>query len=428
VNLTIKSLTAPTKALPKRNQAQPNATKAQPNAMAAQSTRDTTTVLRDHTDWTTWISQLQSRCIVYNIWDKIDPESTAALLPKPAIPEPPRPAEYTPAANVLNATRVSELSTAGIKAYKEDLEHYKLLDGYYKNNLSEYQAEAKGVQHIVTFIQSTVTPHLQRTCCQPSLSLREWITNLSNTTGADTKLESKQARARYHAALRPLTRVPAWDTWLAEYDQAATEAETYLIVDVSHITAVVEDFLQAVQKAAPVWVVIFHTKEGQVTRKEMMKQFREHMMTTHPLRFKHKAAFVIDEASYLADGGATTQGNERDASIAETAPSRRAKPRNQPGNNPRKRAQEDRPSQGGAKCPACEQRHSINDCWYINTEQAPEWWKANKHVESLVEIKKKHDATLIGALRGQSRARSQSLHIKKSQTPTPTIQELEEEQ
>jgi hypothetical protein len=109
-----------------------------PNAMAAQSTRDTTTVLRDYTDWTTWISQLQSRCIVYKIWDKIDPELTAALLPKPAIPEPPLLSEYTLAANMLSATQVSELSTAGMKAYKEDLEHYKMLKGFYKNNLSEY--------------------------------------------------------------------------------------------------------------------------------------------------------------------------------------------------------------------------------------------------------------------------------------------------
>jgi hypothetical protein len=52
--------------------------------------------------------------------------------------EPPRLAEYTLAANVLNATRVSKLSIARIKAYKEDLKHYKLLDRYYKNNLSEY--------------------------------------------------------------------------------------------------------------------------------------------------------------------------------------------------------------------------------------------------------------------------------------------------
>jgi hypothetical protein len=59
--------------------------------------------------------------------------------------EPPRLAEYTLVANVLNATRVSKLSIARIKAYKEDLEHYKLLDGYYKNNLSEYQVETKSI-------------------------------------------------------------------------------------------------------------------------------------------------------------------------------------------------------------------------------------------------------------------------------------------
>jgi hypothetical protein len=197
LNLTIKSLTVPTKRdqtrpnATKRDQTRPNATKR--NQMATQSTRDTTTVLRDHTDWTTWISQLQSRCLVYEIWHKIDPESTAALLPKSAIPEPPLPSEYTPAANVLNATRVSELSTAGMKAYKEDLEHYKILEGHYKNILSNYQAETTGVQHIVTFIQSTVTAHLQRTCCLPSLSLRQWITNLKNTTGVDSEHEREEA-------------------------------------------------------------------------------------------------------------------------------------------------------------------------------------------------------------------------------------------
>jgi hypothetical protein len=123
--------------------------------------------------------------------------------------------------------------------------------------------------------------------------------------------------------------------------------------------------------------------------------------------------------------GATTQGYEKDASIAENAPSRQlGKPRHQPSKNPRKWASEDGPAQAKAKCPACDQRHSIKDCWYINNEQAPEWWKANKHVELLIEMKKKHDATLIGAWRGQSQACSQSLHIKKSQTPnTPEIED-----
>ena len=60
------------------------------------------------------------------------------MLPKLAILEPPLLSKYTPAANVLSATRVSKLSTARMKAYKEDLKHYKMLKGFYKNNLSEY--------------------------------------------------------------------------------------------------------------------------------------------------------------------------------------------------------------------------------------------------------------------------------------------------
>jgi hypothetical protein len=396
--------------------------------MANTSTRDATAVLRDHTDWTAWISQLQSRCTIHEIWDKIDPDSITLPTPKPVVPLPPSVADYAPAANIQLPTRVSELSTAGMKAFKEDLEHYKMLDGHFKNIRHTYEDEKKSLQHIVAFIQSTVTPHLQRTCCLPDLSLRQWITNLKNTTGADDQLESERARARYHAALKPLMRLSGWDIWLAEYDQAATEAETYRVAEVSQITAITQDFQEAVQKAVPIWSALFQAMrhEASMTRKEMMKRFREYMMTTHPLRPKqNKAAFVIDEASYLADGGATTQGYEKDASIAENAPSRqRGKPRHQPSKNPRKRASEDGPAQAKAKCPACDQRHNIKDCWYINNEQAPEWWKANKHVELLIEMKKKHDATLIGALRGQSRARSQSLHIKKSQTPnTPEIED-----
>jgi hypothetical protein len=96
-----------------------------------------------------------------------------------------------------------------------------------------------------------------------------------------------------------------------------------------------------------------------------MKRFREYIMTTHLLRPKHRAAFVVDEALYLADGSATTQGIKKDASIVENALSKRDNTRNY-SKNPRKRARTY--ALQTAKCPACEQRHGINDCWYINTE------------------------------------------------------------
>jgi hypothetical protein len=82
-----------------------------------------------------------------------------------------------------------------MKAFNEDLEHYKMLDGHFKNIRHTYEDEKKSLQHIVAFIQSTMTPHLQRTCCLPDLSLCQWITNLKNTTGADDQLKSKRARA-----------------------------------------------------------------------------------------------------------------------------------------------------------------------------------------------------------------------------------------
>jgi hypothetical protein len=37
-----------------------------------------------------------------------------------------------------------------------------------------------------------------------------------------------------------------------------------------------------------------------------MKRFREYIITTHLLRPKHRATFIVDKALYLANGSATT--------------------------------------------------------------------------------------------------------------------------
>ena len=64
-------------------------------------------------------------------------------------------AEYTPNATVLigqSPIRLSELSTAGQKAYKEDLEIYKLHIDKYKSRFARYNKEASSLQQIVLFI------------------------------------------------------------------------------------------------------------------------------------------------------------------------------------------------------------------------------------------------------------------------------------
>ncbi|KAF2791770.1 hypothetical protein K505DRAFT_308848 [Melanomma pulvis-pyrius CBS 109.77] len=59
-----------------------------------------------------------------------------------------------------------------------------------------------------------------------------------------------------------------WDTWLAEYDQAATEAETYRVAELSQLNVITKDFLAAVNKVAPIWstkqwsICSWHEPEG----------------------------------------------------------------------------------------------------------------------------------------------------------------------
>ncbi|EDU46349.1 conserved hypothetical protein [Pyrenophora tritici-repentis Pt-1C-BFP] len=82
--------------------------------------------------------------------------------------------------------RLSELSSSGQKAFKEDLKYYRM-------SIEQYKSD----QHYVLL-------HLLRTCCLLDKTLREWIANLQLTVGVDNETKKDQARERYLAALRPI--------------------------------------------------------------------------------------------------------------------------------------------------------------------------------------------------------------------------------
>ncbi|KAG9387096.1 hypothetical protein A1F94_003846 [Pyrenophora tritici-repentis] len=264
--------------------------------MTTFTTRDATVTLRDQSDYTGWMLQLQAP------------------------------------AGIGEPERLSELSSSGQKAFKEDLEYYRMSMEQYKSDRHRYEKEQSSFQHIMTLIQSSVSPHLLRTCCLPDKTLREWIANLQLTVGVDDETEKDRARERYLAALRPMRSAAQWDTWLAEYDQAATHAETYNVPELSQLSTTTKDFLAAVNKTAPIWATNFQDNgRGAVgmSRKEMMKRFREHMMINHPLRSgKHKAAMAAYDGPY----GSTLAGGEYDQELSGTphssksAPSTKMKP------------------------------------------------------------------------------------------------------
>lgn len=84
-------------------------------------------------------------------------------------------------------------------------------------------------------------------------------------------------------------------------------------------------------------------------------------------------------------------------------------------------------------CPACEQRHDISNCYYVNTNlETPTWFKPRKNIMKLVLHKLKHEPDLQravdGVIQGAKRprmtiaSRSITPHIKSSQTLDPAYE------
>lgn len=430
----------------------------------ATTTRDPTVILMDQLNYRTWELQLQSRCISYRVWDKINPTKTEVFMtkpPKPKIPTIPKYQKKTSCTTEF-AEYLTDLSAAGLAAFKEDMELYKVQLADYKDDKDEYEKEQKAQQNIVAFIQSTVSPHLQRICCNPEKTLREWITNLQATVGSDDQYEKDRARKRYRRALetRNLTTTK-WDIWLLELERAASEAEAIGLTELQDFHAVSGDFMEAASKITPTWVSAFNSgprKLPTMKSRDMFKSFRETMQFEHPIKPKAQSAFHASEhgvfendvALLAEDGGGedapnTAPGSQKRgrarqqrkagkmhntppaAEKTNTVPSATGKISSAspvPGQR-QKAAQSKRsfePSHIEDRlCPACGYRHGIRECYYIHPDQAPPGWQGNPITEEMVNYRRTHDPEFQGLLRGQSRPRSRTPRMKSSHTPTPDI-------
>jgi hypothetical protein len=212
-----------------------------------------------------------------------------------------------------------------------------------------------------------------------------------------------------------------WDTWLIEYDHAASTAEAEKVAEVQNIQDVMRDFLRAIMKVAPTWEVTFKEngrREKGMTRRQMMKRFREHMSDHYPVKGKQqRAAFAASGVSFPADGGESTQGAERDASRAADDASSASTTQGGRGRPQKKRnfgqtttskqsSTEDTAAAGGKVCPACGQRHRLDKCYYVYKDKAPEWFVPRSGTTMMVSWRLEHDADLQELIRGEKRSRA----------------------
>jgi hypothetical protein len=440
--------------------------------------RDATVILTDPSKWIPWYRQLKMQCEALEVWDIVDPEGNTQPMAKPIEPTPPLVSLYEPAVTprstqssstissrpgrgaaraatqesinlidpptrpVTTPTRYSELSQDGKEAYDGDAREFRMIFESYKIRDRNYRDERSNIAKIIQHLNTTVSPHLQVSCFEEHGTLRTWTANLQASVGVDLDEEIRRVRERYHEALKPMRNPQNWESWLSEYDQAATRAEALRIGDVMQSTLVVDDFLRAVSKIAPAWMATFTgagSDRTKMERRQMMKLFREHMSLAHPTRGKHKSAFMTGEGAFATSGESDLNTQEDAPSVVNRAPSTVLNHRdfkrkmNAPSGRP-KPFPERNTVDAVDICPACEQRHNISNCFYvIKNVEIPPWFKPNRQIAKLVQLKLKHDPdlqriveqTTTGNKRQRLTTASRSntpANIKTSQTPDPTVE------
>lgn len=405
--------------------------------MSLSTLRESTVVLSDYTTWPAWNQQLENRLSSLMVWELVDPKRTDVPMIKPTIPNELDIEQYErhPSLgrdadnNPIVPRNPSDLTTAGQKAWKDDMDTYKIRLESYKLRLTEFNQERAALDKASVYIQTTVTAYLARNCLLPHKSLRHWIISLRDTVGVDPDEQFHQARERYHNSLKGFTQPARWESWLEEYEQAATEAEREEVGEVLKLSSVIRDFLKATVKVDPSWVKSFQNsgaREEGMTRKEMTKRFRESMVVSHPLKGKQRrGAFAAGDESAFAASGETTQGNERDASNADDASSAfqkgsRGRPRKQQAGSRAisKQPYGDTAAAGRTKCPACGQRHKLNKCFYINSDEAPEWFIPRPQIAATIKKRLNEDTDFQEQYREAKRARIDTPSVKRS-TSTP---------
>jgi hypothetical protein len=263
----------------------------------------------------------------------------------------------------------------------------------------------------------TVAPHYKTTCCMFNEPLYTWYEKLKARCGKTNESDREVARQAYKTAIKPLKKLADAEKWLDQWEVAILKAQNRNVGDAADVTAWATDFLSAIQDLQPMWATSYKLSnrdkinKGTLTVQELSNDFREHIRTNPPPKFK---------GSRGAFGTTTFNGEEDDDNKDKQQPrgaaqGGRGRRRGGKTRNKRLREEEEQEVQEDSPgCQACGMRmHSIDRCFYVHPHLAWAGWKPNQEVKDLVDQKLANNLSLQELVRITKRSRT------KSRTPAP---------
>lgn len=362
-------------------------------------------------DWIDWSHEFRTKARALKLWDYIDPETLKPWATEPTAPDfadyPKKLTRLETRASSSTAqtpshtmeeidtrnppTSVAEMTAEGRASYQLDWSAYVF-------QTKEYERHSTNLEKLISWVFSTTSKTLLKTCCREGETLDEWYQAFKKVGSAYEDNRIPDARARYQRAIKPLSKLPKnFDDWLAEWENAIAEGQELKIGDIQTAQYWAPDLTKALRNVLPMWATSFDLINKKVIKDDSI-DFRE---VTADLR---RQWTTLQPKSLIAKGAFPSYGQASGLEPLDTAESDEDKPQRKRGGANKgkgkgKRKRADTSPIGaaltsGGSCEACLGLHGLKDCYYIFKDRAPEGWKLNPGIKRLVEDRIKTDNSL----------------------------------
>jgi hypothetical protein len=238
-------------------------------------------------DWVNWSREFRIKARSLNLWIYIEPDKN---IPWPEQPVAPHIANY-PKKIVRTETRSSSASRTTATPAPEEVDHetapksvgemtgegksnYQLDLSYYSLMTKEFKDYRTNLDKMVDWITSTTSPLIRKTCCKEDMTIDEWYLEFQQTGSAYERDRIADARTKYQAAIKPLSKLPRkFNEWLNEWESAMAEGQDVDLSDTMKARFWAPDLARAVRDALGVWSTTFlETNEDKIKEDKLNYQ------------------------------------------------------------------------------------------------------------------------------------------------------------
>jgi hypothetical protein len=363
--------------------------------------------------WKEWNLRFINMAQDNQLWDLINPASTSKgdFMERPTEP---RFADYpklldTPASSTRSSSatpagsteltdtegtprKLSEMTTAGKEQYRQDVANFQF-------NWRRYETQGQRISNVSNWVQKTVATHIYNATCKHDKQLHQWYDALKERAGTDNLEDLRRALERYNTAIRVLIRKPKDAlSWLSSWETAIGEAQEAKVPGTENSQMWWLQFEAAIRGAGyESWCEAYAISNqalidnNRLTVHKLVKDFRERIRKDGDSKPR-----TITKGAFVTFAGQTSDEEERDLEPRRSrrnptpAAPRRSKSRSPPARSKRRR-NNDGPTSG---CPACDNKHSLEECWAARPEIRPDHRYPSRTAEARAQERIKHDAEL----------------------------------